>query len=153
MFTSIIALLYGVAPFWFARTFLGVDELSVNLAHILRAVMCLYLALGLFWLYSAFNDRLRDTAILTTMVFAGGLVATVQEHVMPVRSGVMPVKPPAMFTNVGSGRFGRQHIELSKDQALYEQLTSSRHVDLACGPTKRGGKGPPSHRGRASHRT
>ena len=72
---SIIALLYGVAPPWFARTFLGVDELSVNLAHILRAVMCLYLALGLFWLYSAFNDRLRDTAILTTMVFAGGLVA------------------------------------------------------------------------------
>ena len=37
--------------------------------------MCLYLALGLFWLYSAFSDRLRDTAILTTMVFAGGLVA------------------------------------------------------------------------------
>ena len=26
-------------------------------------------------LYSAFSDRLRDTAILTTMVFAGGLVA------------------------------------------------------------------------------
>ena len=72
---SIIALLYGVAPPWFARTFLGVDELSVNLAHILRAVMCLYLALGLFWLYSAFSDRLRDTAILTTMVFAGGLLA------------------------------------------------------------------------------
>jgi hypothetical protein len=62
-------------PPWFARTFLGVDELSVNLAHILRAVMCLYLALGLFWLYSAFSDRLRDTAILTTMVFAGGLLA------------------------------------------------------------------------------
>ena len=105
--------------------------------------MCLYLALGLFWLYSAFNDRLRDTAILTTMVFAGGLVATVQEHVMPVRSGVMPVKPPAMFTNVGSGRFGRQHIELSKDQALYEPLTSSRHVDLACGPPRRQGPALP----------
>ena len=28
-----------------------------------------------FWLYSAFSDRLRDAAILTTMVFAGGLVA------------------------------------------------------------------------------
>jgi Domain of unknown function (DUF4345) len=70
---SIIALLYGFDPAWFARTFLGVDELSVNFAHILRAVMCLYLALGCFWLFSAFSDRLRDTAILTTMVFAGGL--------------------------------------------------------------------------------
>ena len=38
---SIIALLYGIDPPWFARTFLGVDDLSVNFAHILRAVMCL----------------------------------------------------------------------------------------------------------------
>ena len=31
---SIIALLYGLDPAWFARTFLGVDDLSVNFAHI-----------------------------------------------------------------------------------------------------------------------
>ena len=36
--------------------------------------MCLYLGFGLFWLASAFNDRYRDTAVLTTVVFAGGLV-------------------------------------------------------------------------------
>jgi hypothetical protein len=71
---SIIALLYGIDPRWFARTFLGVDDLSVNFAHILRAVMCLYLALGCFWLFSAFGDAHRDTAILTTILFAGGLV-------------------------------------------------------------------------------
>ena len=70
---SIIALLYGIDPPWFARTFFGVDNLNVNFAHILRAIMCLYLALGCFWLFSAFSDRHRDTAILTTMVFAGGL--------------------------------------------------------------------------------
>jgi hypothetical protein len=38
---SVIALLYGIDPSWFARTFLGVTDLSVNFAHILRAVMCL----------------------------------------------------------------------------------------------------------------
>jgi hypothetical protein len=43
---SIIALLYGIDPPRFARTFFGVDDLSVNFAHILRAIMCLYLALG-----------------------------------------------------------------------------------------------------------
>lgn len=64
---SIIALLYGVSPKWFASTFLGI-------AHILRAVMCLYLALGFFWLISAFNAAYRNTAILSTMIFAGGLV-------------------------------------------------------------------------------
>jgi hypothetical protein len=71
---SIIALLYGVSPSWFARTFLGVNDLSVNCAHILRAVMCLYLALGCFWLFSAFSATHKETAILTTIVFASGLV-------------------------------------------------------------------------------
>lgn len=71
---SIIALLYGVSPNWFAKTFLGITELDINIAHILRAVMCLYLSLGLFWLYSAFNAQYRNTAVLTTILFAGGLV-------------------------------------------------------------------------------
>jgi hypothetical protein len=70
----VIALLYGVSPAWFASTFLAVTDLSVNLAHILRAVMCLYLALGCFWLFAAFSDMHRNTAILTTILFAGGLV-------------------------------------------------------------------------------
>ena len=72
---SVIALLYGISPVWFAHTFLGINDLSVDLAHILRAMMCLYIGLGIFWLYSAFNDKHRNTAILTTIVFAGGLVA------------------------------------------------------------------------------
>lgn len=71
---SVIALLYGVSPAWFASTFLGVTDLNPNFAHILRAVMCLYLALGCYWLFSAFSDAHRNTAILTTILFAGGLV-------------------------------------------------------------------------------
>ena len=71
---GIIALLYGVSPQWFARTFLDVPELSLDIAHILRAVMCLYLSLGLFWLYAAFNDAYRNFAVLTIIIFSGGLV-------------------------------------------------------------------------------
>lgn len=70
-----IALLYGVSPDRFARSYLGIGQPGVDIAHILRAVMGLYLALGAFWLVSAFDDRLRDVAILTTMIFAGGLCA------------------------------------------------------------------------------
>ena len=72
---SAIALLYGVSPQWFAHTLLGVSSLDLNLAHILRAVMGLYLALGLFWLTAAFVDRLRNVGLLTTIVFASGLLA------------------------------------------------------------------------------
>lgn len=72
---STIALLYGVSPDWFARTFVDVSDLDADFAHILRAVMGLYLAFGLFWLYAAFHSHLRDAAILTTVVFCGGLVS------------------------------------------------------------------------------
>lgn len=71
---SIIALLYGVSPHWFAKTFLNVPVMPLDFAHILRAVTCLYLALGLFWLFSAFSDKYRNAAVLTTVIFAGGLV-------------------------------------------------------------------------------
>jgi Domain of unknown function (DUF4345) len=71
---SIIALLYGISPYWFARRFLGVPELDPNLAHILRAVMGLYLGLGLFWLFAAFSGAYRNAALLTTVIFCGGLV-------------------------------------------------------------------------------
>jgi hypothetical protein len=72
---SVIALLYGVSPRWFAATFFGLQELDPNIAHILRAVMGLYLALGGFWLFAAFEPRHTNTAILTTAVFSGGLVS------------------------------------------------------------------------------
>jgi hypothetical protein len=72
---STIALLYGVSPQWFARTFLGVVDLNLNVAHILRAVMGLYLGLGLFWLFAVSSAKHRNTAVLTTVVFAAGLVS------------------------------------------------------------------------------
>jgi len=71
---SVIALLYGISPAWFAKTFLGMTGLSLDLAHIFRAVMCLYLALACFWLFAAFSDSHRNSAILTTIVFSAGLV-------------------------------------------------------------------------------
>jgi hypothetical protein len=72
---AVIALLYGLSPQWFARSFLGVRDLDVNLAHILRAVMGLYIGFGLFWLFSALSNRHSSTAVLTTFIFAAGLVS------------------------------------------------------------------------------
>ena len=73
-FISGIAGVYGVNPAWFARTFFGIVELNTNFAHILRAVMCLYVGFGLFWLVSAFNAATRNIAILTMIVFGAGLL-------------------------------------------------------------------------------
>ena len=73
---SAIALLYGVSPEWFFSAFL-VDSQPPNIdqSHILRAVMMLYIALGLFWLWSAFSDKYRDAGLLVLCIFCGGLVA------------------------------------------------------------------------------
>jgi hypothetical protein len=72
---TIFALLYGISPKWYAATFLGITDLDKNIAHILRAVTGLYLALSVFWLYSASNDKYQNAAVLTTILFAGGLAA------------------------------------------------------------------------------
>jgi Domain of unknown function (DUF4345) len=66
--------LYGVSPHWFSRTFLGVSQLDHNLAHILRAMMCLYFGFALFWLSAAFSDKYRNAALLTVVLFPAGLV-------------------------------------------------------------------------------
>jgi hypothetical protein len=72
----VIALLYGISPQWFFDTFLVTSQkLSIDQSHILRAVMMLYVARGLFWLYCAFSDRYRDAGIIVIAVFCGGLVA------------------------------------------------------------------------------
>ena len=70
----IIALLYGISPQWFFDTFLVTSqEPGIDQSHILRSVMMLYIALGLFWLYCAFSDKYRDAGIIVLAIFCGGL--------------------------------------------------------------------------------
>ena len=72
---SVIALLYGISPKWFFKTFLVDSQVpSIDQAHILRAVMTLYLGLGGFWLFCAFSDKYRDAGVIVLAVFCGGLV-------------------------------------------------------------------------------
>jgi len=73
---SAIALLYGVSPAWFFGTFLpDSPPPNIDQSHILRAVMMLYISLGLFWLWSAFSEKYRDAGLLVLCIFCGGLVA------------------------------------------------------------------------------
>ena len=71
----VIGLLYGVSPQWFFENLLANSQApSIDQTHIMRAVMMLYIALGLFWLYSAFSDKYRDAGIVVLGVFCAGLV-------------------------------------------------------------------------------
>jgi len=70
----LVASLYGVAPNWFAAHVLGVATNHHNLAHLLRALMGLYIGFGCFWLYAALKNQYRDAALLTVILFPAGLV-------------------------------------------------------------------------------
>ncbi|MDC1286803.1 DUF4345 domain-containing protein [Gammaproteobacteria bacterium] len=76
MTITVIGLVYGVSPQWFYETFLVNSQTpGIDQSHILRAVMMLYLGLGLFWLYCAFSGKYRDAGIIVLGVFCAGLVS------------------------------------------------------------------------------
>ncbi|MBD0404260.1 DUF4345 domain-containing protein [Flammeovirga sp. EKP202] len=70
---SIIALMYGVQPNWFAVMFLENASITTNASHVLRAVSGLYLSLLTFFVYGIVNPKYTDTAIVITAIFCLGL--------------------------------------------------------------------------------
>jgi hypothetical protein len=70
-----IALGYGLVPEKSMDYLFGISVTGINLAHILRAVMGLYLALVIFWVIGAFKVQLRQAALYSLVVFMFGLAA------------------------------------------------------------------------------
>ena len=70
-----IALSYGLIPNKSMSYLYEITDLQLNQIHIFRAIMCLYLALVVFWLIGAFNIRLRQAALYSLVVFMFGLAA------------------------------------------------------------------------------
>ena len=70
-----IALGYGAAPPVSMPTLYQVDVDSVGAAHVLRAVMGLYLGMVVLWVTGAFNESMRLPALWSLIVFMLGLAA------------------------------------------------------------------------------
>ena len=70
-----IALGYGAAPTISMPTLYQVDVDSVGAAHVLRAVMGLYLGMVVLWVTGAFNESMRLPALWSLIVFMLGLAA------------------------------------------------------------------------------
>ena len=68
-----IALGYGLMPEKSMSYLFNISVSEVNLAHILRAVMGLYLALIIFWVLGAMKENLRQAALYSMVVFMLGL--------------------------------------------------------------------------------
>ena len=70
-----IALSYGLIPKKSLSYLFDISVSEINLVHILRAVMGLYLAMILFWFAGAFKIHLRQAALYSLVIFMFGLAA------------------------------------------------------------------------------
>lgn len=70
-----IALSYGAYPSETVTPLFAIDVASVNLTHILRAVMGLYLGMVVLWILGALNGRYTRAALIANAVFMLGLAA------------------------------------------------------------------------------
>jgi hypothetical protein len=70
-----IALSYGLVPETSLSILFDIDASDINTRHIFRAVMGLYLALIVFWVAGARQERLRVPALWSLIVFMFGLAA------------------------------------------------------------------------------
>ena len=69
-----IALSYGFDPKTSMAFLFNIDVNSTESAHILRAVMGLYLATAAYWLIGAFNPKHTTGALINLIIFMFGLV-------------------------------------------------------------------------------
>ena len=70
-----IALSYGAKPSSSLNLLFGITVDTINLTHILRAVMGLYLAMTLIWIMGAVNKSFAKPALVSCAVFMLGLAA------------------------------------------------------------------------------
>ena len=68
-----IALSYGLLPHITLQYLFGIDADPVNVSHIFRAVMGLYLCLVIFWVTGAFKIKYQLHALYSLVVFMFGL--------------------------------------------------------------------------------
>jgi hypothetical protein len=68
-----IALSYGFQPSSSLHWLFGIDAAPINVSHIFRAVMGLYLCLVLFWLLGVVSKKYHLPALYSLVVFMFGL--------------------------------------------------------------------------------
>ncbi|MCG9665020.1 DUF4345 domain-containing protein [Vibrio mediterranei] len=69
-----IALMYGLVPSITLPFLFDIDASPINVSHIFRAVMGLYLALAVYWLMGAFGtQQMARSALQSLIVFMWGL--------------------------------------------------------------------------------
>lgn len=68
-----IALSYGLAPHLSVPILFDIETVNSDLAHIFRAIMGLYLAIIIFWIWGVKNEKMTKPALYVLILFMFGL--------------------------------------------------------------------------------
>jgi len=84
----LVGVIYGANPSEILPYVFGFEVESLELKNIFRAIMGLYLTIGLFWIVGIVKPKYWQTATLTNVIFMGGLafgriVSTIFDGVSP----------------------------------------------------------------------
>ena len=91
----IAGLVYGGHPTLLMPKILGFEVEALELKNMLRAVMGIYLGIGVFWLMGALRPQLWSAATLSNVLFMGGI--SFGRIVSTVFDGVSVLFTPALL--------------------------------------------------------
>jgi hypothetical protein len=109
----IAGVVYGGHPTYIMPELLGFEVLDLELKNMLRAVMGIYLGVGLYWIIGAFKPKIWYGATLCNVLFMGGI--SFGRIVSTVVDGVSPLFTPALILELLFFGWGLYNLKKYKE--------------------------------------
>ncbi|MDF4202494.1 DUF4345 domain-containing protein [Maribacter sp. SA7] len=109
----IAGVVYGGHPAYVMPELLGFEVVDLELKNMLRAVMGIYMGVGLFWILGSFKANLWYAATLCNMLFMGGI--SFGRIVSTAIDGVSPLFTPALFLELLFFGWGLYNLKKYKE--------------------------------------
>lgn len=114
MIVIIAGVVYGGHPAFIMPELLGFEVVDLELKNMLRAVMGIYLGVGLYWLIGAFKSRIWYGATLCNVLFMGGI--SFGRIVSTLVDGISPLFIPALILELLFFGWGLYNLKKYKEE-------------------------------------
>lgn len=105
----IAGFVYGGHPSYLMPLLLDYPVEALELKNMLRAVMGIYLGIGIFWLIGAYRPKLWYAATLSNVLFMGGI--SVGRLVSTIFDGISVPFTPALILELLFFAWGLYHLK------------------------------------------
>ena len=109
----IAGMVYGGHPTYIMPELLGFKVVDLELKNMLRAVMGIYMGVGLFWILGSYKTKLWYGATLSNMLFMGGI--SFGRIISTLFDGISPLFTPALFLELLFLAWGLNNLKKYKE--------------------------------------